>query len=73
MDLLIQMNQVIQVCLPWEVVFPLGLEIEPCGLERVRLLLDRVPDHLPETFGNGEAQVAGRDLRRVNNAAPEKD
>ena len=57
--------------LPWVVVLPLRFEVESGGLERVCLLLDRVPHHLPEALGHGEAQVAGRYLRRVDNASPD--
>ena len=56
--------------LPWIVVLPLCLQVEPGGLERVRLLLYGVPHHLPEGLGDGEAQVAGRDLGGVHDAAP---
>ena len=56
--------------LPWIVVLPLCLQVEPGGLERVRLLLHGVPHHLPEGLGDGEAQVAGRDLGGVHDAAP---
>ena len=55
---------------PGKVVLPLGLQVEPGGLEGVGLLLHRVPHHFPETLGNGEAQVSGRDRGRVDDAAP---
>ena len=51
---------------PGEVVLPLGLQIEPGGLEGVSLLLHRVSDHLPETLGHSEAQVPRRDLAGVD-------
>ena len=58
--------------LPWEVVFPFCLQIEPCGFESIGLLLNCVSHHLPETFGHGKAQVSGRDLRRIDHATSEK-
>ena len=59
--------------LPWVVVLPLCLQVEPGGLERVRLLLHGVPHHLPEGLGDGETQVAGGDLGGVDHTAPGKE
>ncbi len=58
--------------LPGEIVFPLCLQVEPGGLECVRLLLHGVPHHLPETLGHGEAQVPRRYLRRIDDPASEE-
>ena len=41
----------------------------PGGLEGVGLLFDGVAHHLPEALRHGEAQVARRDLARVDDAA----
>ena len=48
---------------------PPCLQHLPSGLEGVGLLFDGVAHHLPEALGHGKAQVARRDLARVDDAA----
>ncbi|MPC22211.1 hypothetical protein E2C01_015223 [Portunus trituberculatus] len=55
---------------PRELATKNTINVEACGLECIRLLLHRVPNHLPEPLRHGKAQISGGALVAVDHAAP---
>ena len=56
---------------PWEVVFPLSLQIKPRCLECVCLLLHGFSDHRPEAVRDGQAEIPRGALGRAHHTRPD--